>query len=59
MTRQDRGLTMDGAGAAYPRRGFGLRISKAGVRGPARRQDFLLGSGPRRKIIDDVRKLVK
>lgn len=31
MTRQDRGLPMDGAGAAYPRR----------------------------KIIDDVRKLVK
>lgn len=50
---------MDGAGAAYPRRGFGPRISKAGVRRPVRRQDFLLGSGSRRKIIDDVRKLVK
>lgn len=59
MTRQERGLHMDGAGAAYPRRGFGPRISKAGVRRPVRRQDFLLGSGSRRKIIDDVRKLVK
>lgn len=50
---------MDGAGAAYPRRGFGPRISKAGIGEPVCRQDFLLGSGPRRKIIDDVRKLVK
>ncbi|WP_152550723.1 hypothetical protein [Synergistes jonesii] len=59
MTQQDRGLPMDGAEAAYPRRGFGLRISKAGVRRPVRRQDFLLGNGSRRTIIDDVRKLVK
>ncbi|MDY2985217.1 MAG: hypothetical protein SOR75_07805 [Synergistes jonesii] len=50
---------MDGAEAAYPRRGFGLRISKAGVRRPVRRQDFLLGNGSRRTIINDVRKLVK